>query len=86
LKPHGIPGSKNHLVKVKLLLASVRKDISRTSYTVFAILGEVGGIAAIFIFIFDLITEPVAHHSIFIKYLSKLFFAKLKDKNFFVNI
>jgi hypothetical protein len=72
-------------VRVSLLLASVRKDISRTSYTVFAILGEVGGITSIFIFIFELITKPVAHHCVFMKYLSKLFLVKLSDNNFFVS-
>jgi hypothetical protein len=59
VKLHEIPGYKDYLLRVSVLLASFRKDHSRTSYAVITILGEVRVITAINIFLFEIITELI---------------------------
>jgi len=57
--------------------------LQRISYTVFAILGEVGGISAIFVFVFANLIQPVTKYSIFKKYLSRLFLVRSAKDNIF---
>jgi len=57
----------------------------RKIYDLLDLLGDVGGVSSILIFVFSFICDPITHHSFVMKAMKKLYMVRTKDDTVFKN-
>ena len=70
----------NKLFSVVLSLDNLKiNHIQKSGYDIIDLLGDLGGVLEIFIFVFGVFMYPVSRHSYVLEMISRLFMAKTND-------
>jgi hypothetical protein len=74
-----IPLSKGALFQTVIFLDSSMRVHTRKTYTLLNMIGELGGITKVIMFVFGFFLYPISEHSFTLKALRKLYLAKSKE-------
>ena len=71
------------LIQIQFYLTPKMMDVTRKTHDVFDVLSEFGGFLKIMQSSFSLMTYPIAHFSLLLMMIKRMFFAKTKQENIF---
>lgn len=80
------PDVDGRLYTGEVVLANSGLVHRRRVYSIFDLMGDLGGVIEILLIVFNIMFLPMAEHSFNLKAIKKLFLARTKDEELFMNI
>jgi hypothetical protein len=78
-----VTGFTDSLFKFTLSLSTASIENSREIYSLLDLLGDLGGVTDVLIFIIGIFIFPISQHSFTMRYLQKMFLVRTSQSNLF---
>lgn len=80
----GIPELKNSYYQTIMFIDQVTIQHGRRIYSLFDLLGDLGGVTEVIMICFGFLLYPISEHSFYLKAFKKLFIAKTAEDGIFI--
>ena len=67
-------------------IGSSRVEHTREAYTILNLVGDLGGVLEVFLVLLGIFIYPMSEFSFYLKAMERLFLAKIKSPDFFINV